>query len=299
MSCSVAVLPAASVLAQENSTTLTNNGVPSSLPHEPGWEAGVNSGYVGGSSTKFQGRRLGNSDAFNVNVEASTRIPLSEAWFLNVKLAVDNFFFDQVAGEPIPSAVNTLRLNAGVGWRLDDQWTVTGLLSPSLYRFEDAGQNDLGIAGGVLAAYQMRPSLTWKMGLLVAPDSDLKVFPVLGVHWAINDNYTLDVGVPKTRLTYNLAANWNVYGGADLNGTTFRTGNDLGTKTGNPRYNDALATYRDIRLGMGIGYELVHGIRAEVEAGYSVYREINYTHIDTTVRFNPAPYVRLGLIAKF
>lgn len=73
MSCSVAVLPAASVLAQENSTTLANNGVPSSSPHEPGWEVGVNSGYVGGSSAKFQGQRLGNSDAFNVNVEASTR----------------------------------------------------------------------------------------------------------------------------------------------------------------------------------------------------------------------------------
>ena len=259
----------------------------------------MDSGYDGGSSAKFQGQRHGDSDAFNLSVEAGVRIPLSETWFLNVKLAEANFFLDQVAGEPIPSSIQTLRLSANLGWRFNDHWTFTGVVTPSLYRFDDVGQSDLGIAGGVLAAYQMTPSVTWRMGVLVAPDSYAKVLPVVGVHWAVNDQVTLDVGIPKTRLTYQLASRWSVYGGAGMEGTIFRTSDALAPNGGNSRYNDALGIYRDIRAGVGTGYEFLPGLRAELEAGYSVYRSIDYEHLDTTVMFHPAPYARLGLILKF
>jgi hypothetical protein len=103
------------------------------------------------------------------------------------------------------------------------------------------------------------------------------------------------VGIPKTRLTYQIDPKWSLYGGIDLSGTTFRTDETLGTKTGFPKYNNARATYRDIRLGAGAGYDVGHGLRAEIEAGYSVYRDINYKDIDQDVKFNPTPYVRLGL----
>jgi hypothetical protein len=43
----------------------------------------------------------------------------------------------------------------------------------------------------------------------------------------------------------------------------------------------------------------MRGLRAEIEAGYSVYREINYFRIEQTVKFRPAPYVRLALNARF
>jgi len=89
--------------------------------------------------------------------------------------------------------------------------------------------------------------------------------PVVGVRWLINDRYTLEVGMPKTRLSYRIDSKWAVYGGVDLNGAVFRTSEDLGTKTGLPQYNNALATYRDVRLGVGTSYEFAHGLRAELE----------------------------------
>ncbi len=295
----VIALPVVSALAQENAATLNYNSLPPPSPRESGWETGVNAAYVGGSSAKFNGQRRGDSDAFNFNVEAGTRIPLGEEWSLNVKLASDNFFFDQVAGDPIPSSVHTLRLNMRVNRQLNEQWTVSGLLMPSLYRFENVGQNDLGIAGGIMAMYRVTPSLTLKMGVLADPDSDIKLLPLLGVHWVINEHYSLDVGIPRTRLTYKVSSDWQIYAGADLSGTTFRSSDRLVSTPASSRYNDALANYRDVRLGVGTGTEITSGIRMEVEAGYSVYREIKYTHLDTTVKFNPAPYVRLGLTVKF
>jgi hypothetical protein len=100
--------------------------------------------------------------------------------------------------------------------------------------------------------------------------------PVVGVPWLINDRYTLEVGMPKTRLSYRIDSKWAVDGNVDLNGAVFRTSEDLGTKAGLPQYNNALATYRDVRLGVGTSYEFAHGLRTELETGYSVYREFDY-----------------------
>jgi len=299
LSCSATVLLSVSAIAQENAIATPGDFARPPQPGEPLWQAGVDSGFVAGSAAKFDGARLDDSDAFNYQLQAGTRFFLNDDWFLSLGLVSDNFSLEQVSGAPIPANIHTLRLNAGLGYRWGEKWTFSALLSPSLYRLEDVRGDDLGISGGVLARYQANPSLTWSFGLFAAPDSDLPVMPVVGVRWLINDRYTLEVGMPKTRLFYRIDSKWAVYGGVDLNGAVFRTGEDLGTKTGLPQYNNALATYRDVRLGVGTSYEFAHGLRAELETGYSVYREIDYFRIDDSVRFDPAPYVRLGLNIRF
>lgn len=266
---------------------------------QPGWRASLNAGYVGGGATKFQGARLGDSDAFDFDLQAGARVPLDEAWFLQLGLRSENIYLDQENGAPIPEEIHTFHFSAGLGYRLNEKWTLTGLLSPSLYRFEDVGINDFGLSGGLLARYEANPRLTWSLGIVVAPDSDVKALPTVGVRWLINDRYSLEVGMPKTRLSYRLNPAWALYGGMDMIGATFRAGEHLGTETGFSRYNNALATYRDIRLGLGASYEVLRGIRAEAETGVSIFREVYYSSIDEQVRFNPAPYVRLGMSARF
>lgn len=286
--------------AEETPVTTTPRDFEHAAPmNGPVWLGGVNLGYVGGTSAKFTGVRSGDSDAYNVNVDVGTRIALSDPWFLNLGLVSDNLFLGQVTGVPIPDTINTLRFNLGIGYRLNDQWTFTGMASPSLYRFDNVNGDDIGASGGVVATFQQNPSLTWSLGIIGSPDSDIPVLPLVGVRWLINDRYTLEVGMPRTRFTYNFKPDWNFYGGLDLNGTVFRSEKDLGTKIGHSQYNSALATYRDVRLGVGTGYTFWKGIHAEVETGCSVYREINYQDIDQTVEFKPAPYVRVGISTRF
>jgi hypothetical protein len=298
--CSVAALPSVPAMAQETPVTTTSRDFESSL--QPGkllWQTGVNFGYNGGSTAKFQGAHLGDSDAFNISIEAGTRIALNENWFLNLGLVSDNFYLQQLAGTPIPDDIHTFRFNTGLGYRFNDQWSFTVLVSPSLYRLDDVSGNDVGVSGGVVATFQQKPSLTWSFGIIGSPDSDVPVLPIVGVRWLIDDHWMLEVGMPKTRLTYRIDRDWSFYGGLDLNGTTFRTEKDLGTKTGLATYNSALATYRDIRLGIGTSYQFLRGIRGEVETGVSAYREINYKDINQSVDFNPAAYVRVGLSVRF
>jgi hypothetical protein len=293
---SVATLFSVSATAQDTNSPPASIAQPllQKLPAS-GVQASLNFSYDASSKAKFQGTRLGDSDATALNLAVNTQIALDKKWFIPLGLQSDNYFLGTVSGAPIPDNIHTLRFNTGLGWHFNDQWTFTALLSPSLYRFEDVGGSDIGWAGGAVATFQQNPALTWSFGFFVAPDSDVPVLPAVGLHWLINQHYTLEVGFPKTRLTYRVDPKWSLYTGVDLNGTTFRSGETLGTKTGYPNYNNALATYRDIRLGVGAGYEVGHGLRAEIEAGCSVYRDINYNDIDQDVKFNPAPYVRLGL----
>jgi len=300
---SIATLASVSAPAQEYPITTSSRDF-EHLSGGTAWQAGVNLGYVGGTSAKFQGTRSGDSDAYNVNVNAGTRVTLTDVWSLNLGLVSDNYFLGTVAGDPIPNAIHTLRLNTGVGYRWNDQWSFNALLSPSLYRFEDVNGDDFGVSGGVVATFVQNSALTWAFGIIGSPDSDVPVLPIVGVRWLINDHYTLEVGMPKTRLTYKIEPNLAIYAGLDLNGTTFRTGEHLLPPNTPPsnnsgQYNSALATYRDIRLGVGASYQFWRGVRAEAETGFSVYREINYKDINQSVDFKPAPYVRLGLGVRF
>jgi hypothetical protein len=255
--------------------------------------------YDGASAAKFQGVRRADSDVSAVNLGVDSRIPINDDWFVPIGLQSDNYFLDGVAGAPIPDDIHTLHLRTGLGWRMNDAWTFTGIAGPALYRMTDIHSDDFGAFGGFLATYRQNPSLIWTFGIIGSPDNDVPVLPIVGVRWQINDQYTLEVGMPKTRLTYHIDRQWSLFTGMDINGTTFRASDNLGTRTGFPRYNNALATYRDIRLGVGVGYDIGHGLRAEIETGFSVYRRIDYNDIGQEVDFKPAPYVRAGLSYRF
>ena len=263
------------------------------------WQAAATFSYDAPGATRFQGTHLARSDAYTANVGVSGQLTLDEKWFVRLGIRSDNYFLDAVSGAPIPDGMHTLRFNTGLGYHYNDQWTLTGLFSPALYRFMNVGGDEIGFSGGVLAAYQASPDWLWTFGILISPDSDVPVLPVVGLRWRINADYSLEVGVPNTRLIYQLAPQWSLYTGLDLTGTTFRTAADLGAKAGFPQYGNTLATYRTIRLGVGVTGRLVAGWRTELEAGYSVYRQINYTDLNQSVDFDPAPYVRLGLSCRF
>lgn len=156
-----------------------------------------------------------------------------------------------------------------------------------------------GFSGGVTALWNYSPSLKFMFGVMFSPDSDLKVMPMAGLDWAINDQLDLRLMFPKPRLIYRPNDHWSFHVSADLNMATFRTSDSLGTSIGLSQYNDALGTYRDIRIGTGAGYRISKNLSVEADAGYSVNRQIDYTRIDERVEFDPAPYAGFGLRLSF
>jgi len=279
--------------------TSTNRFGIQAEPPQPPFEASLNSSYLPPSGAKVGGTKPGDSDAFALGFNVRGNMPIDEHWRWSLGLGSQNLFLGSIAGAPIPERVNTLNLNAGGGYKFDERWMVNAFCGPMLYRFENVSGDSVGFSGGVVATYHASAALTWTLGVMIAPDSDVVAMPVGGVSWLINDRFTLELGMPKTRLSYRADSKWTFYTGLDMVGTVFRTDENFGSNIGSLRYNNTLATYWDIRLGAGVSYEITKKLHAEIEAGGSVYRRIDYSDIDQHVEFDPAPYVRLGLNLRF
>lgn len=268
-------------------------------PSSPPIQSQIESSYTAAGKAEFLGTKSGDSDAFNTRLNVFAPLPLSEKWIVPLGLGTENLFLDSVGGVPVPDDIHTLSFNTGLGHRLNDDWMIMGMASATLYKFSDVGANDFGFSGGINAMWRYSPSLTWRFGFMASPDSDIPVLPMVGVDWQINEQFNLRLLFPQPRLTYQPNERWNFYTGMNMVGSTFRASESLGDSIGLSQYNDALGTYRDIRLGGGVGYQLTKRFSIEVEAGYSVSRQIDYTRIDEKVEFDPAPYFRLGLRVGF
>jgi len=259
----------------------------------------LDTSYTVAGKAKFLGTKSGDSSAFNASLNLFAPLPLNEKWVVPLGLGSQNIFLNSVSGVPVDDAIHTLSFNTGLGYRLNDDWMIMGMFNPTLYKFSDVGGNDIGFSGGVNALWQYSPSLKFMFGIMVAPDSDVPVLPMVGVDWQIDKAWELRLMFPQPRLIYKTDDHWSYYGGLNLVGATFRSSDTLGTSIGRPEYNNALATYRDIRLGAGVDYNLSKSLKVEAEIGYSVSRQIDYTKVDETVTFDPAPYVRLGVNFSF
>lgn len=259
----------------------------------------LDTSYAFAAKAKFLGVKSGDSDAFNLGLNLSTSFRLGERWTLPLGLTSQNTFLDGVAGVPIPDGIHTLSLTTGLGYRLNDNWMLSGMFSPTLYKFSDIGGNDFGFSGGVTALWRYDDSLTLAFGLIIAPDSDLKAIPAIGATWRINQEWELRAIYPQPRLLYSPDEQWSFYLGANITSPTFRTSDTLGSSIGRPEYNDALGTYREIGLGIGLSHRFNSQLRAEAELGYCVSRQIDYTRVDEKVKFDPAPYLRLGVNWNF
>ena len=266
---------------------------------EQGIQANVDYGYDAPGTTRFQGKDYARSDASALTIQADWHRPLSPKWFLQANVLSANFYLDTVPNLPVPDDIHTLRFLPGMGYRWNDQWTFTAFGGASLYRFTDLRGDDFGGTGGVLSTWIQDRTHLWTFGLLVEPDSDIPVFPIAGLRWAINEHYTLQAGVPKTRLTYEFNEQWAAYTGLNYSGTIFRTSDTMTIPGTGTAYHDALGSYRDLQMGVGLGCKIVLGLQAEIEGGYSVYRELNYKDVDQRMNFKPSPYVRISVKYRF
>lgn len=306
--CAVAVLSPIVAAAQQATSPRFEVIRPSpgeSQPDDgpPLLDVKLDTSYTAEGETTFRGAKYGDSSALNFNLSASTFVPLSqsnEKWMLPFDLQTQNISLDSFAGVPLPDRIHTLEFSTGLAYKANDEWMFMARISPTLYKFDDIGGNDIGISGGLMVEWEYSPAVKWMFGLMVMPDNDLPVLPVVGVDWRINERWELQLMFLDPRLVYTLNDQWKIHAGMGLNfGTTFRTSDTLGTSIGLPRFNDALGSYSDMRIGAGVEYQLNKSWSFEAEAGYSMNREIDYQDLDEKVKFGDAPYFRLGLKFEF
>lgn len=266
----------------------------------PSLEVEMDASFTSAGEAKFRGAQFGDSDAYNFNFSAMTFVPLSEHWSMPFQLESQNVSLGSLPGLPIPDSIHMMEIGSGLAYRPNERWMWMACINAQLYKFDDIGSDDIGISGGLMGEWQYSQAMKWVFGVMYQPNNSMPLIPMVGGEWQINDEWQLLLTFPQPRLVFSPDDKWSFHVGMDLIlGTTFRTTDTFGNSTGLSKFNNQLGSYSDTRIGAGIGYQLNKSLRLEVEGGMSMGRSVEYEDIDEKVKFDSAPYFRLGLRYEF
>jgi hypothetical protein len=259
--------------------------------------------YVGGSTTRTASRGLGELSEQESHLGADFLLPLNDSFALIFKTSYKRFDFGNLAvGSGIPQNLQSVDAGMGVRYKVDDQWQVTGLFSPQLQEVNGWGSSDYIHYGGAIGAnYKWNQDLTLGFGLGINPGGldKIPVLPAVSVRWHFADQWTLNLGVPRSSLDYALTKELHLWMGPSFEGGEFKTSSGYGTAIGNPGLNSQKLEYQEIRLGAGADYDLNPLVTLTGEVGGALYRDFYFEDANYRPHSDPAPFAQVGVRLKF
>ena len=103
---------------------------------------------------------------------------------------------------------------------------------------------------------------------------------------------------PKPALVFEANDDWQLRLLGEIIFDSFRTDTII---TPDPRFqlNNAVVQYSEYRLGIQAKYSPCKQFKFFAGAGYTLRREFDFFRADQRAKVDPAPYVKIGLEAKF
>jgi hypothetical protein len=247
----------------------------------------------------------GNTDLGDLNaswlragysVNFSTRPNYS--WSVGVQW--DYATFDAPAAAPVPEEIHGLALRLVSNWRLNDRWSLRSDLRPGLYTdFEDISGGDFNVPVTVALGYEVNSDLQ----LLFAVNVDVRrEFPVVGgpgVIWRFAEGWRLLLVIPRPQIEFTASERVTLFVGGEMRAMAIRVAEDFGTNAGNPTLNDDQVTYREMRVGGGVRFDLSRLLRLTVEGGYAIDRRFEFDRGNLLLNGDGAPFFSVGLSGSY
>ncbi len=243
---------------------------------------------------------LGDLDASWLRAGYSVRFDTSPSYSWSVGLQWDHARFDAPAGAPVPEDIYGLSVRLISNWRVNERWFVRSDLRPGLYTdFEDISGGDFNVPVTVAIGYEVNPDLQ----VLFAVNVDLRrEFPVVGgpgVIWRFADGWRLSLLIPRPQIEFTASESVTLFAGGELRATAIRVAEDFGTTVGNPVLNDDQVTYRELRVGGGVRWDLNRLFRLTVEGGYALDRRFEFDRGNVLLNGDGAPYFTVGVSGSY
>jgi len=264
------------------------------------YESKADYSYVGGASFAQGKREIGTVDEQTSSFNFVASIPATKNLRWRLGIDWERFSFGTPGNSHLPNTLQSLAFVVGADVSLSDKWIMRMELQPGLYSdFEDISAEDFSAQAVIGASYLVNSKLQWVFGVGLGFYQEIPAFPAVGVRWQFADDWTLNAILPKPRLEYKIMNGLNAYAGAELKGGGYRVSKDFGSANGDGRFNSAVVEYMELRTGVGISYQILPALTAELEGGYVPYRREDFYRLHTHEIGQPAPYVQAGLKASF
>jgi hypothetical protein len=105
--------------------------------------------------------------------------------------------------------------------------------------------------------------------------------------------------LPRPEVAYKLTRRITLFSAGQFNGGDFRVPDSTGSAIGRPQFNNAVLTYREIRLGGGMRLKILPFATVQTEAGEALGRDFDYYRIHENLKANNAPYVDTKVMFSF
>ena len=242
-----------------------------------------------------------------IGARANLSLPINEQWSLSVGGFYNNFLFDLGNPNPFPRIplvdnLGTLGATFGFVYKASPRFSILAEVSPDFSGdLNRLTTRDFQIGGMFAVRYAPYGDdrLFFLLGVRAKSDAQLVVFPVAGVRWQPSDVLTINFTVPRPQIDYKLTHRITLFADGQFNGGDFRVPDSTGTAIGRPQFNNAVLTYREIRLGGGVRLKLLPFAAVQTEAGEALGRDFDYYRIHENLKANNAPYVDTRLIFSF
>jgi hypothetical protein len=191
----------------------------------------------------------------------------------------------------LPSQLHDVSLDLSLYRPVGDAWLLNFALTPSLFTDgENLTSDAVRILGRFMAYYTASPTLQWAGGVVYLDRQDLPALPAFGVILTPRDDLRYELMFPKPRLAWRqyftpLYEQW-VYVTGELGGQSWAVERSGGA-------ND-IATYRDLRLVLGLERKRTSGRMLFVEGGYVFGREVEYESNVGKLSPNDTAFLRVG-----
>jgi long-subunit fatty acid transport protein len=256
--------------------------------------------YVGGASTRGAGLNIGSVDGNSADVKYVISPQITRDLLLRFGFEWQGFFFGVPDHAPVPDRLEQVSAILGFDYQFADQWLIRAEVQPGIYSdFRDVQWDDVNAPLVLGAAYLADADLQWFFGLQVDVRSQYPVLPAVGVRCKFTDEWTLNFVLPSPRLEFDVNDRVQFYFGAGLDAGTFRVGNHFGSDRGQPKLDNAIVDYLEVRIGPGCSWKISPNLTVEAGAGYMPYRSFNFFDPNIVFRSHNAPYGQIALHGRF
>lgn len=248
----------------------------------------------------FDERRLGDQDSWYNDFSYDHRFLVTGKWYFRLGAEYERFDFNfNSTDNGLPDHLQAVYAHIAFEYVVHDHAGAGIELDPGAYFQENVTGDSFDIPWKVFVTFPLKKDKIFAVvGLGGGIYQDPIVAPGGGIIWLISDQLRLQGVFPKPALVYDPNDDWEFRLMGEINYDSFRT-DDVVTPLRKLQLHNAVLQYSENRAGVQVSYSGLKPFKIFAGGGYTFLRNFDFYRAGVREQIDPAPYIRLGIEAKF
>src|SRR5437773_3439642 len=242
--------------------------------------------------------RLGEGDSFYNDFSYDHRFLITGKWYFRTGFEYERYDFGGT-DNGLPDHLQAIYGHLAIEYVVKDHPGAGIELDPGVYFQNRITGDAFDIPWKIFVSFPLKKDKIFGViGLGGALYQDPIVAPGGGLIWLISDKTRLEGVFPKPALVYEPNDDWQFRLLGEILFDSFRT-DDVFTTDPKIQLHHAIVQYSEYRFGLQAKYAVCKQAKLFAGVGYTLRREFDFFRADHRAIVDPAPYVKIGLEAKF